>query len=682
VVVVYNSKLTRALIGAKRDVLSDKPYAFSAKEREVFKEYERIATGRNRKVWSYAERAEALNQLYNDNKQYLSKNALNSLRGMNSEFSKQIGKRKVSDRDSVNRYLADLTVGANSDYFDIGKEKKIELAEPITPVNRLAPQKKGFFDKIFGELGEYVNAIGTYALGAGKRAALPVTAGLLLLANTALFSPPNMPANYLFAEEPAKPAEEPAQPKKVITVENKEPEEKTEPETQPKVPADTSVITPTTTPTPVATPTKWDFGTQLYKPLDIYRTPSLRFDVTGGDRYCGARTFGSFNFPEERDEKPGKIVEPAWYRPKNLFLSVDFGEDSKNDSLAQTYNRSDYSYLIGSENKLGYWYVNSGRDRMHDKTETTSDATTQTVVKRYDGFANRLDLSENNTLTFQYNKSRTPPGKNATKVSILQPIQLTVNTDVDVSEEEARVDWDHRAGENVSYRIFADGASANAKAKVDGEEKLNETWRTLQSGASLYKCKNDVSWYVGADYTGGKDVTYRLGGDALLLEPLGKGWRGGLTAGTRDGMWRGSLVATTATTADAADHYRFLVDLPNNIALTDRQQNIAKFDTQKCFARKGRTFDIGYEKQPHGKGTLTGFGAIPLSERWSIAGYGEKNAYGTFTQYAPGENNRLSFDFGIGRMNPDNDKGSWTVNAGLTIWLGSAEKKDGKDAKK
>lgn len=664
-VVVYNSKLTRALIGAKRDALSDKPYAFSDKEREIFKEYERIATGRNRKVWSYAERSEALNQLYNDNKQYLSKNALNSLRGMNSEFSKQVSKRKVSDRDSVNRYLADLTVGANSDYFDIGKEENIELAEPITPVNRSSPQKKGFFGKIGDKVGEYVSKnfteVGRYATG--------VAAGLLLFVNTSLISP-----NYISAEEPA-------QPKKVITIENKEPEKKTQIDEKPiekpkpeekkpeeKKPADN----------------KMNLGYQMYDFSNIYGSTSSGGGFGGGNGSSTFRLFGSYDVPKPQNESEDSIT-----RPKRVGLDI-FGGQANKKTDGSSYDSSDFNYILGFDGKEAKSRYAYRGERISRETETTSDKTKQTVSNKFNGFSTMIPYKASR-FTLQYGGSQS---EDNTKVSIIQPILLDVRADVSTEEKKMLLGYDLIGP--IGFGGYLSTANAKAEASVDKMKILDEKWDTWKLGLNLNKLKSNVAWYVQPNFTQGNDVKYHFGGDAFILNDVGKGFLLGAKGRVEDGTGYGSIIFGKGALNDVALYNKCIIDLGNDVSLTPEQKKIAENDYLLALARNSKSWllDIGYNKQlPNEAGGLCGSLIIPVSNKVVLGGYGENgsmmDSYGTFAHYYPGESNKMSFDFGIGRENPDNrfttpenKEGSTIFTFGVSIPLGGDNKKDGKDGKK
>jgi len=623
--VVYNSKLTRALVGAKREALSDKSYAFSAKERQFFKEYERIATGRDRRrAWSYKERVEALRELYNDNKHYLSKKALNSVKAVNSAISEYIGEKEVANKETVYTGLGGLNKRADHEYYNRG----------------------------------FLGAIRKYG-----HAATGVAAGLLLFVNTSLISP-----NYISAEEPT-------QPKKVITIENKEPEKKKEIEQKPKVEKKKPEEKPEQK--PVIKDAKESFGLQLYNPLQLYGSQKLRFDGLADNGEYGFRVFGSANVPPPEKEQENSII-----MPEKLFCNVNGGDES-DEKNGITYNRSFYNYILGSKSRLGFSYFNGGGDRMSRETVTPTDETEQKILKEFNAFGNNFYLP-NGILTLSYSNLK---GTDDTKVNILQPIQLTVRTGVKTEENRLLIGYNHMLNKNLSLGGSLSTAKADADANVDGVRILDETWRTWKLDGNIYKQNDNVAWYLGPNFTQGKGVEHNWGGDAFLLKPLGKGIIGGFEVGDRDGMRRGGLVIGKTPLDEMALYNKRMIDLWNDNSLTKEQKEIAERDYLRALAlNSGPLFNISYNEQTPEEGGFLGFGILPLGKGWRIVGYGESgdilDKYGTFAAYSPGKDNRLSFDFGVDRINPADDEGSWAFKVGLSYWFGDTKKKDGKDGKK
>jgi hypothetical protein len=513
--------------------------------------------------------------------------------------------------------------------------------------------KAGFFGKIGEYLKEYEETAKKYA------------AGLFLIGMTLLVSSPKMPANYLFAEEPAN-------QKKVITIENREPEKKPEE----KKPEEKPVVKEAK---------KEDFGIQIYDPLQLYKSPALRLDGQAGRGEYDFRIFAGWDCPEPKSKEEESIL-----RPENLFLNVNGGNKNDKDDGSE-YDRLFYNYILGSKSRLGLSYYNGGRDRTSRDILTPSDETKQTTVKEFDGFANNIYLPKG-ILALQYANLKSEDG---TDVKIIQPIQLTVKTDVQTEENKFLAGYNHMLDKNLSLGGNLSIAKASAQATVDGASILDKKWKTWQLGANLYKLNENVVWYFGPNATQGDEVAaaYKWGGDAFLLKPLGKGWLSGLELGRCDGMNLAGFILGKVPLDDMARYNKRMIDLHNEISLTKEQKELAERDYLKALAsNSGLLFEFNYDEQVFEKGGYSGFTVIPVSKKIHIVGRGElgrgessQDSYGSFMVYTPGEGNRLSFDLGFDRINPENDKGSWTVNIGLTYWFGDGKKqndKDGKDGKK
>jgi hypothetical protein len=425
----------------------------------------------------------------------------------------------------------------------------------------------------------------------------------------------------------------------------------------------------------------------MYDFSNIYGSTSSGGGFGGGNGSSTFRLFGSYDVPKPQNESEDSIT-----RPKRVGLDI-FGGQANKKTDGSSYDSSDFNYILGFDGKEAKSRYAYRGERISRETETTSDKTKQTVSNKFNGFSTMIPYKASR-FTLQYGGSQS---EDNTKVSIIQPILLDVRADVSTEEKKMLLGYDLIGP--IGFGGYLSTANAKAEASVDKMKILDEKWDTWKLGLNLNKLKSNVAWYVQPNFTQGNDVKYHFGGDAFILNDVGKGFLLGAKTHIEDGAGSGNIIFGKGALNDVALYNKGIIDLWNDVSLTSEQKKIAENDYLLALARNSKSWllDIGYKKQlPDEAGGLYGSLIIPVSNKVILGGYGENgsamNSYGTFAHYYPGEKNGLSFDLGIGRENPDNrfttpenKEGSWTFNVGLSYWFGDGKKqndKDGKNGKK